>query len=85
MQNKKTKDQIKKDLRRMHEQIGALVIVGGMLAGTIAISHEARRAFSGLVMHPAFAIVEHSVKEPEVAHRHMHIERAARSPMISGQ
>lgn len=85
MQNKKTKDQIKKDLRHLHERIGAIVIVGGMLAGTVAVSHEARRAFSGLVMHPAFAVVEHSVKEPEVAHRHMHIERAMRSPMISGQ
>lgn len=85
MQHKKTKEQIKKDIRHMHERVGAIVIVGSMLAGTIAVSHEARRTLSGFVMHPAFAVVEHSVKEPEVSHRHMRLDGAFRTPLVSGQ
>lgn len=85
MQNKNNKNQLQKELRQMHERIGALVIVGSLVAGSIAVSQEARRTLGGLVMHPAFAVVEHSTKDPEVAHRHMRVESDGRAALVSGQ
>ena len=84
MQNKNNKNQTKKDIRRAHERIGAMVLVLGTLAGTVAISTEARRLVSGLAIRPAYAIVEHSSKENETARHPVSLASALRSPHISG-
>jgi hypothetical protein len=84
MQNKKIKNQIKKDVRRMHERIGAMVIIVGTLVGMVAISTEARRLLSELAMRPVFAIIEHSGKESETARHPVKLDDALRAPHVSG-
>jgi hypothetical protein len=83
MQYKNNK-QIKKDIRRAHEQLGALVLILGTLAGTVALSTEARRVVTGLAVRPAFAVVEHTSRENETARHPVSLASALRSPHISG-
>lgn len=84
MQNKKIKNQIKKDVRRMHERVGATVLILGTLMGTVAISSEARRLLGELAMRPAFAIIEHSGQENETARHPVKLDDALRAPHVSG-
>ena len=84
MQYKNNKNQTKKAIRHAHERLGAAVLILGTLAGTVAISTEARRVVTGLAVHPAFAIVEHSSKENETARHPVSLASALRSPHISG-
>ena len=84
MQNKNNKNQTKKDIRRAHERIGAMVLVLGTLAGTVAISSEARRMVTGLAFRPAYAIIEHSSKENETSRHPVSLDSALRAPHISG-
>lgn len=84
MQNKKVKNQLQKDVRRMHERVGAMVLIVGTLVGTIAISHEARRVLSGLALRPAFAVIEHSGKENETARMPVRLDSVLRATPISG-
>lgn len=84
MQNKKIKNQIKKDVRKMHERLGAMVLIAGTLVGIIAVSTEARRLLSELAMRPAFAIIEHTGQENETARHPVKLDDALRAPHISG-
>lgn len=84
MQNKKTKAQIKKDIRRMHEQVAAITLIVSTLVGIVAISAEARRLVTGLAMHPAFAVVEHNSKECETSRHPVKLDDGLRAPHISG-
>ena len=85
MQNKKTKKQLQKDIRRMHERVGAVVLILGTLVSTIAISTEARRLLSELALRPAFAIIEHSGKESETARHAVRLDSVLRATPISGE
>jgi hypothetical protein len=85
MQNKKLKNQLQKDIRRMHERLGATVLILGTLAGTVAISQEARRLLSELAMRPAFAVIEHSGKENETARHPVRLDSVLRATPISGE
>lgn len=82
MQNKKVKDQLQKDTRRMHERVGAMVLIVGTLAGTITISHDARRALSGLALRPVFAVIEHAGNE--TARHPVRLDSVLRATPISG-
>ena len=84
MQHKNNKNQIKKDVRRAHERVGAAVLILGILAGTVAISSEARRLVSGLAIRPAYAVVEHTSRENETARHPVSLASALRTPHISG-
>lgn len=87
MQNKQTKKQlaqIKKETTRMHERIGAIILIIGTLVGVIAISAEARRLLTHLALRPAFAIIEHSGKESETARHSVRLDEALRAPHVSG-
>lgn len=81
----KNKKQLQKDLRRAHERIGATVLILGTLAGTIAVSHEARRLLSELALRPAFAIIENSGKESETARNSVRLDSVLRATPISGE
>jgi hypothetical protein len=83
MQNK-NKAQIKKEVRRMHERVGAIILIMGTLVGIVAISTEARRLLSELALRPAFAVIEHSGKESETARHAVRLDEALRAPHVSG-
>jgi len=84
MQNKKIQNQVRKQSRRAHERIGALVLIAGTLIGIIAVSTEARRVLSGLALRPAFAVIEHNGKENETARHPVRLDEALRAPTITG-
>jgi len=85
MQNKKLKNQIRKDIRRMHERVGATVLMLGMVVSLVAISQEARRLLSQLAMRPAFAVIEHSGKESETARHPVRLDSVLRATPHSGE
>lgn len=85
MQNRKTKKQIQKELRRKHEQLGAAVLILGTLAGTVAISQEARRLMSEVAIRPALAVIEHSGRASETAPHSNRFGSVLRSVPISGE
>lgn len=72
---------------RMHERAGALAVaVVTVTGGLMALSSEdTRRAMSGFAIQPAYAVVEHSIRESETAHRHVRIDSVDRSMAISGE
>ena len=79
------KQKIKKQIRRAHERAAALIVAVGILLGVVAVSHEARRLITQLAMRPVFAVVEHSSKESETAHRPVRLENVLpTSPLASG-
>ncbi|MDB5170103.1 MAG: hypothetical protein JWN82_499 [Candidatus Saccharibacteria bacterium] len=84
MQNKKTKNQLRKNIRRMHERVGAVILIAGTLIGIVAVSTEARRLLSDLALRPAFAVIEHTGKESETARHPVRLDDALRAPHISG-
>lgn len=84
MQNKKTKAQVKKEVRRLHERVGAVILIIGTLVGIVAISTEARRLLSELALRPAFAVIEHSGKESETARHAVRLDEGLRAPHVSG-
>ncbi len=85
MQNKNNKNQLQKDLRRMHERVGAVVIAVAMTVGTVAINEQVRRTASDFVAHPLMAVIEHSIKESEVAHRAMRLDSVMPADPIGGE
>lgn len=84
MQNK-TKKQIKHELRRKHEQIGAMVLVVGMVTGMVAISTDARRMLKELAVRPAFAVIEHSGRQSETAHTSVRLDSVLRATPHGGE
>ena len=79
------KQKIKKQIRQAHERMAAMVIAVGIVIGVVAVSHEARRLLTQLAIRPVFAVVEHSTKESETAHRHVRLDHVMpHSPMLSG-
>lgn len=84
MQNKKSQNQSQIHTRRLHERVGAVVLIVGTLAGTMVFSHEARRVLSNLAMRPAIAIIEHSGKESETAREDINVQNVFRATAISG-
>lgn len=83
MQNKNKL--ISKDLRVIHERVAAGVIALGMIIGTVAISQEVRRAVSELAVRPVLAVIEHSNKESEIAHRSMRLDSTLPADLIGGE
>jgi hypothetical protein len=84
MQNKNNKEQLKKDLRHLHERVGATVLAFSLLTGTAAISTEARNILKGMAVHPVFAIIEHSTKESEVGRHLVRMDSVERSMPVGG-
>lgn len=84
MQNKNALILVKKQTRRLHERIGALVLIFGVLASAAAMSDDARRVLSGLAMRPAFAVLEHAGKENETARHPVRLDSVLRAPSVSG-
>lgn len=85
MQNQNNKNQLQKNLRRAHERAAASLIVVGMFAGTVAVSQEIRRAVSELAVHPVLAVIEHSNRESEGAHRAMRFESVMPLDPVGGE
>lgn len=84
MQNKNKQNQFKKNVRRMHERLGAVVLIVGTLLGVIAISGEARRVVSGLAIRPVVAIIEHSGRGSETAREDARLDTVLRATFVSG-
>lgn len=84
MQNKKTKNQLRKNVRRMHERVGAVILIAGILVSIVSVSTEARRLLSALALRPVFAVIEHSGRENEAARYPVKLDDALRAPHISG-
>jgi hypothetical protein len=84
MQNKNKQNQIQKDVRQMHERLGALVLIVGTLLGLIGVSDEARRVLSGLALRPAAAIIEHSERGSETAREDVRLDTVLRATFVSG-
>lgn len=85
MQNKNNKELLQKQIRHAHERAAASVIALGMIAGSVAISGEIRHSVKELASHPILAVVEHSIKESEVAHRAMRLDSVMPMDPISGE
>lgn len=84
MQNKNNK-QLQKKIRRAHERVAAGVIALGLGLGSVAISGEIRHSIKDLASHPVMAVIEHSIKESEVAHRAMRLDSTMPLDPISGE
>ena len=84
MQNKNNKYQLRIKARRMHERVGAMILIAGTLIGIVAVSTEARRLLSELALRPVFAVIEHSGRENETARHPVKLDDALRAPHISG-
>ena len=84
MQNKNNK-QLRKKIRHAHERVAAGVFAVGLMAGSIAISGEIRSSIKHYAAHPILAVVEHSIKESEVAHRAMRLDSVMPMDPIGGE
>lgn len=80
----KNKKNLQTKMHQHHERIAASVFALSMVAGSLAISGEIRRTIK-MAAHPVFAVVEHSIKESEVAHRAMRLDSTMPMDPIGGQ
>jgi peptidase E len=84
MQNKNNKE-LQTKIRHMHERVAAGAIALGLMAGSVVVSAEIRHSIKELAAHPVMAVIEHSIKESEVAHRHMRLDTTMPMEPMSGE
>ena len=85
MQNKNKNNRFNHHLRLAHERTLAMSLIGSLMVGSIAISHEVRRTVSEVAVHPMLAVIEHSNRESETMHRAMRLESDMNAELIGGE
>lgn len=85
MQNKKIKNQSHVRSRRIHERVGAAMLLSAILLGVTTVSHDARNVLRQIAIKPAVAIISNTGRENETARMPVRYDDVLKLQTISGR